>query len=1017
MNLRISSWAIKQPLIPFILFISLLFAGIAAYIQLPINNWPDVQIPIVNVSIAMPSASPTEIEAQITRRLEASLATVGNIKHLNSTVTDGVSSTQIEFKSGTNITQALAKVRDKVTEVRPLLPHSAEEPLIQPIDTDLSPILTFAVNAPKRSIEEISWFIDNQVLNTLLAVKGISKIQRQGGQEREIHVDLDPARMQAYNLTADIVNTQIRQTTQTLSAGRLDDKTQEVPIKVAGSHSSIELLASMKIALGDERFAQLQDIGEVHDTVSEPRQLASLNKQPVVAFAIYRSRSASEVSIENAVNQALQQLKANNPDVTFTQIQSQVEFTKRNYHSAVWAFIEGTLLAAMMVYMFLRDWRATAIAGLVIPLSVIPTFIIMQWLGFSLNIVSLLALSLVSGILVDDAIVELENIMRHLRLGKTPYQAAIDAADEIGLAVVSTSAVVIAVFVPVSFMGGVVGKYFSQFGITIAVATFFSLVVARLITPVLAAYFLKPLKEIAHEPAWIASYLQLLERALKNRKKMVYFAGLIFACTLIIVNWLPTEFMAEEDKSQSTLQVELPPGARLADTHAAVTDLTTLLLKQPGVKSVYALVGGADSETNVAGEIRQATLTIGLKPPSERPQNIKLFEQHMLKVLSNVPNVRIGFLNENGSKALTIGLSSDDSSLLQLTATALEEQMRGMSQLNNVSANTLLPRTELVVTPRNDDAARLGVNVENISDTIRIATMGDLKVNLAKLNVDNRQVPIRVLLNSKAKDDPSIISHLLVPSLEGALVPLSEVADVTLGAGAASITRYDQRRQIMLEADLNNVTLGEALDLIEELPAIKNLPASIKRIDTGDAEMLAEMFNSFSTAMVAGVVTVFLVLVLLFRTLLQPATIMFSLPLSICGALLALLLTGYALSLPAIIGILMLMGIVAKNGILLVDFIIENRASGIGLHASVINACRQRSRPIVMTSLAMIAGMLPIILGIGAGTAFRTPMALTVVGGLISSTVLSLLFIPVLYTLINDFELWLSPKLKSLTTL
>ncbi len=1017
MNLRISSWAIKQPLIPFILFISLLLAGIAAYVQLPINNWPDVQIPIVNVSIAMPSASPTEIEAQITRRLEASLATVGNIKHLNSTVTDGVTSTQIEFKSGTNITQALAKVRDKVAEVRPLLPHSAEEPLIQPIDTDLSPILIFAVNAPKRSIEEVSWFIDNQVLNTLLAVKGISKIQRQGGQEREIHVDLDPARMQAYNLTADIVNTQIRQTTQTLSAGRLDDKTQEVPIKVAGSHSNIELLASMKIALGNERFAQLQDIGEVHDTVSEPRQLASLNKKPVVAFAIYRSRSASEVSIENAVNQALQQLKANNPDVTFTQIQSQVEFTKRNYHSAVWAFIEGTLLAAMMVYMFLRDWRATAIAGLVIPLSVIPTFIIMQWLGFSLNIVSLLALSLVSGILVDDAIVELENIMRHLRLGKTPYQAAIDAADEIGLAVVSTSAVVIAVFVPVSFMGGVVGKYFSQFGITIAVATFFSLVVARLITPVLAAYFLKPLKEIAHEPAWIASYLQLLERTLKNRRKMVYFAGLILACTLIIVNWLPTEFMAEEDKSQSILQVELPPGTRLADTHAAVTDLTTLLLKQPEVKSVYALVGGADSETNVAGEIRQATLTIGLKPPSERPQKIKLFEQHMLKVLSNVPNVRIGFLNENGSKALTIGLSSDDSSLLQLTATALEGQMRGMSQLNNVSANTLLPRTELVVTPRNDDAARLGVNVENISDTIRIATMGDLKANLANLNVDNRQVPIRVLLNSKAKDDPSIISRLLVPSLEGTLVPLSEVADVTLGAGASSITRYDQSRQIMLEADLNNVTLGEALDLVEELPAIKNLPASIKRIDTGDAEMLAEMFNSFSTAMVAGVVTVFLVLVLLFRTLLQPATIMFSLPLSICGALLALLLTGYALSLPAIIGILMLMGIVAKNGILLVDFIIENRASGIGLHASVINACRQRSRPIVMTSLAMIAGMLPIILGIGAGTAFRTPMALTVVGGLISSTVLSLLFIPVLYTLINDFELWLSPKLKSLTTL
>ena len=1015
MSFRISSWAIKQPLIPFILFISLLLAGVAAYTQLPINNWPDVQIPIINVSIAMPSATPAEIETQITRRLEASLATVGNIKHLNSTITDGISSTQIEFKSGTNITQALAKVRDKVTEVRPLLPRSAEEPLIQPIDSDLSPILTFAVNTPKRSIEGISWFIDNQVITTLLAVKGISKIQRQGGQEREIHVDLDPARMQAYGLTADIVNTQIRQTTQTLSAGRLDDKTQEVPIKVAGSHSNIGLLSNMKIALSDERFAQLQDIGEVHDTVSEPRQLASLNHQPVVAFAIYRSRAASEVSIESAVNQALVKLSSDNPDVTFTQIQSQVALTKRNYHSAVWAFFEGTLLAAIMVFVFLRDWRATAIAGLVIPLSVIPTFLIMQWLGFSLNIVSLLALSLVSGILVDDAIVEMENIMRHLRLGKTPYQASIDAADEIGLAVVSTSAVIIAVFVPVSFMGGMVGKYFSQFGITIAVATFFSLVVARLITPVLAAYFLKPVTEVTQEPAWITAYLHLLESTLKNRKKVMCYAGFILACTTAIAIWLPTEFMAEEDKSQSTLQVELPPGARLADTNAAVTDLITLILKQQEVKSVYALVGGADSETNVEGEIRQATLTLTLKPRSERAESIKSFEQKMLKVLADVPNVRIGFLNENGSKALTIGLSSDDPALLQRTVIVLEQQMRGIHQLSNVSATTPLPRTELIVTPRNDDASRLGVNVESISDTIRTATMGDLKVNLAKLSVDNRQIPVRVLLNNKY--DPSIISQLLVPSIEGVLIPLSEVADVALGAGAASITRYDQRRQIMLEADLKDVTLGEALALIEALPAIKNLPTGVKRVDTGDAEMLTEMFNSFSKAMVAGVIIVFLVLVLLFRTLFQPVTIMFSLPLSLCGALLALMLTGYALSLPAIIGMLMLMGIVAKNGILLVDFIIENRTSGISLNASVIHACRQRSRPIVMTSFAMIAGMLPIILGLGAGTAFRTPMALTLIGGLVSSTILSLLFIPVLYTLINDFELWLSPKLRSLTTL
>ena len=1013
MSLRISSWAIKRPLVPFIVLIGLVITGAVDYLNLPINHLPNVQIPIVNVTVTLPSATATEIESQITRRVEANLTGIENIRHITSSITDSISSTQIEFGLGTDIDQALTKVRDQMNLIRPLLPHGSGEPVIQHVETDTSPILTYTIDAQQRSLEQTSWFVDSQVMSSLLAIKGVAKIQRQGGQEREIHIELDPDKLQIYGITAEGINNQLKQTVLTLPAGRIDDGNKEILIRTTGSPHDVEALAYMSIPLRDGHSARLKDLGTVRDTVNEVRQLARLNHQPVVAFSIYRSQLADEVGIERNVNKALQQLHKTNPDIKFTLIQSQVEYTKESYNSALWSFIEGALLASIVVFLFLRTYRATWITAIVIPLSVIPTFIAMQWLGFSLNIVSLLALSLVSGILVDDTIVEIENITRHLKMGKSPYQAAIDAADEIALVVVATSAVIVAVFVPVSFMGGVIGQYFKQFGITVAVATLFSLLVARLITPVMAAYFLKPVAVVEVEQKWVENYLKLLEKVLKYRKLTLLCGAFILVSSFAIGAWLPTDFMPAEDKSQSILQLVLPPGSKLADTDLAASTLSDVLLHRPEVKSVYALIGGPDSETNIEGEIRQATLTIQLKSRNQRSLNIQAFEQSMLPELSAVPNVRIGFLSENGNKAITLGLASDNPELLQQTAIALEQEMRKLKQLSNVSSSTPLPRSEFKIVPRNDDAARMGVSTESISDTIRIATVGDQSSNLARLNIDDRQIPVRILFNADNKNN-SLINHILIPSNTGKLIPLAAVADVTLSAGASSITRFDQRRQVMLEADLNNATLGEALIRIDQLPTMQKLPVGVTRFDTGDAELLTDMFDSFSMAMAVGLLLVFGVLVLLFRTLLQPITIMLALPLSIGGALIALLLTQSALSLPAVIGILMLMGIVGKNGILLVDFMIEHSQAGMPRHNAVIEACRQRARPIVMTTLAMIAGMLPVVFGLGAGTEFRTPMALAVIGGLITSTALSLLFIPVIYTYINDFEVWITPRLNRL---
>lgn len=1017
MALRISSWAIKRPLIPIVIFLGLVFTGLMSFSRIPVNGMPNVNIPVVNVSVILPGASPAEIESQITLRVENALAGIGNIKHISSNISDSVSSTKIEFQLGTDINQALSKVRDQMIGIRVLLPKGSEEPLIQSVDADVVPILTFAIKAPQRSIEQSTLLVDSKISQSLLAIKGVAKVQRQGGVGREIRIALDPIKLQSYGVTASIINDQLLASVQNLPAGRIDSVGRETLIRTLGVPNDLAHLQNMNIALPGQRFARLEDLGDVSDTTSAQRQIARLDGQPVVGFAIYRSKTSSEISIEKEVKAALKKIELDHPDVSFEEAQTSVEYTQDTYYAALWSFIEGALLAATVVYLFFRNWRATWITAVCIPLSVIPTFLFMQYLGFSLNMVSLLALSLVSGVLVDDAIVEIENIMRHLRMGKSAYCAAMDAADEIGLAVVATTVVIVAVFVPVSFMGGVVGQYFIQFGLTVAIATIFSLLVARFVTPVLAAYFLKPFEESNSLSSLMMIYKTWLERSLANPKLALLIAFAIMLVTFAIGSSLPTDFMPFEDKSQSTLQIELPSGSSIDQTDDVLALITKKIQKKNEVQSVYTLAGAADVDTNIEGEVRKASVLIRLKPRSERNVNIKDFEQRILRELSEIPNARISVLNENGTKSLTFSLASNDSSQLSKTANLLEAQMRGLPCLKEVSSTIMLPHSEFLITPRTQDAARFGVSADVIAETGRVSTLGDLNSNLAKINIDGRQIPLRVQWKAGYKEDPAMIGQMLVPNNEGVLLPISAVADIAFSAGPSNIMRYDRQRQITLEANLNNATLGEGLDQVENLPALKELPSSIKRFDTGDAELLGEMFESFLMAIVVGAIIVLAVLVLLFRTVLQPITIMVALPLSIFGAFFTLWLAGYSLSLPAVIGILMLTGIVGKNGILLVDCIIETIALGKSRHDAILEAAQQRAKPILMTSMAMIAGMLPLIFGLGAGNAFREPMAVAVIGGLVASTSLSLLLVPVVYVLVDDLESWMKPRLARLITI
>ena len=1005
---NISAWAIRHPVSPIVLFVVLMFMGTVAFLRVPVTLNPDVAFPVVLVQVSQPGASPQEIETQIMQKVEGAVAGVGNIDNIISLAIEGQSRTFVQFNIGTPIDRAVADVRDAVAKVRVDLPQGIQEPTVQRIDIDGEAIVAYAVSSSSLSQEDLSWFVDNTVTKRLLAVEGVSQVTRGGGVSREIRVELDPARMQALGVTAAEVNQQLRTLNLDSPGGRAQIGGGEQAIRVLGEARTANALADTQIMLHGGRFARLSDLADVKDSVAEIRTFARLNARPATMFSVYKAKGTSDVNVLTAVEQELSKIKKENPQVAVSQAYTSVDYTKGTYHSAMEALLEGSVLAVLVVFLFLRNVRATLIAALAIPLSAIPAFAFMQWMGFSLNQVSLLALSLVAGVLVDDAIVEIENIVRHMRMGKSGYQAALDAADEIGLAVVATSATIIAVFLPVSFMGGITGQYFKQFGLTVAAAVFFSLLVARLITPVVASYTLKSDKIAAHADGPIMSWYQrVLRWSTRHRWKTLVAGAAFFALSIVGLMLTPTEFIPASDESWTMLDVELPAGARLEDTAAVSAAAYRILARQPEVQSVVEQIGGDEF-----GEVRTARLFITLVQPGQRKVSQRQWEDRVILDLAAIPDARIHFArsNDNG-RDITIYITGDNTQLTEASARKLVEEMRQLPMLRDVGIDGDMPRPEILIKPHLDLASQLGVTVASLSETIRIATLGELDQNSAKFSLGDRQVPIRVSLGEDQRRDLSTLENLPVPTAGGGAVPLKAVADISFGQGPTRVRRYNQSRRLSIVADLNNgAKLGPAMEKIKALPALKNLPPGVRQVDVGNAKYMAELITNFSIALVTGILMVFAVLVLLFARVLQPITILGSLLLSFGGAVAALLLTGSALSLGAMIGFLMLMGIVAKNAILLVDFAIEEMRAGKDRLTAILEAGHKRARPIVMTTVAMIAGMLPVAIGVGGDTSFRQPMAIAVIGGLITSTALTLVIVPAAFTLVDDIERWLAPK-------
>ncbi|PKO86942.1 MAG: RND transporter [Betaproteobacteria bacterium HGW-Betaproteobacteria-12] len=1015
--MNVSSWSIRNPTPAILLFVMLTLAGLLAFSAMKIQQYMDVDLPTVTVTATLPGAAPAQMETEVARKIENSVATLQGVKHIYTMVQDGSAVVTIEFRLEKATQEAVDDVRDALSRIRADLPGDLKDPVISRVDVAGAPILTYTVASSRMDDEALSWFVDNTVSKAILSVNGVGAVARVGGVSREIRIELDPARLLALNATAAEISRQLRQTQQEASGGRADIGGIEQSVRTIGTVQTAAELAAMDLVLTDGRRLRLDQVATVSDTVAEQRSAALLNGQPVVGFEITRSRGAGEVEVADAVRARLAKLQAEYPDIAITEAFNFVDPVQENFDGSMMLLIEGALLAVLVVWLFLRDGRATLIAATALPLSIIPAFMVMHLMGFTLNVVTLLSMSLVVGILVDDAIVEIENIMRHLRLGKTPYQAAMEAADEIGLAVIATTFTLIAVFLPTAFMGGVAGKFFVQFGWTAAIAVFFSLVVARMLTPMMAAYLLRPPKTEYAEPRWLEIYAGWATWCLQHRVLTLLAAGAFFFGSFALVPLLPTGFLPPADLSQTQVYLALAPGSTFQESLATAERARAVVEQHPHVKMVYTAVGGGAAGSDPfaprgAAEVRKATLTLNLTLRPERggitKQDIERELRQRLAVLPGV-QVRVGLGGANEKYVLV--LASENGPLLAAHARVVEHELRSIPGIGAVTTTASLVRPELVVTPDFARMADLGVTSAAIADTLRIATAGDYDQSLAKLNLAQRQVPIIVKLPPAARQDLGLLERLTVPGKHGPVM-IASVARLSIAGGPAEIDRYDRLRNINFEIELNGQALGEVEKQALALPSLTDLPAGVIQSTVGDAEAMGELFQSFGVAMATGVLCIYIVLVLLFKDFVQPVTILAALVLSVPGAFLALFISQQALSMPSMIGLIMLMGIATKNSILLIDYVIlARREHGLDRWHALLDACRKRARPIVMTTIAMGAGMMPIALGIGTDPSFRAPMAIVVIGGLITSTFLSLLVIPVVFTYVDDAVAWLRPRL------
>ncbi|MBC2807431.1 efflux RND transporter permease subunit [Rhizobium ruizarguesonis] len=1006
--MNFSAFSIRNPVPAILLFAMLAVGGLLAFKHLSVQNFPDMDLPTIKITATLDGAAPAQLETEVARTIEDNLASLSYLDHVTTTITDGTVSISVSFKLEKDSETALNEVRNAVDSATADLPAQMQTPSVTKVTVQSSALVTYAIRSAVLNETELSWFIDNDLTKALLSVPGVGQVNRIGGVDREVHVDLDPTTMAAFGVTATTVSAQLKSVQADTSGGLGEIGGTRQTLRTLGAVASVDALKELRIPLANGQQVRLDDVASVTDSFAERSSMAYLDGKPVVAVEIKRSNGFSDSSVAADVDEAMKQFATKHSNVQIEEAYSTLGPIIDNYDGSMHMLYEGAILAIIVVWLFLRDWRATILSAVALPLSVIPTFLVMYLAGFSLNVVTLLALSLVVGILVDDAIVEVENIARHLQMGKRPIDAALEAANEIGLAVIATTFTLVAVFLPTAFMSGIPGLIFRQFGITAAAAVLVSLVVARLLTPMMAAYFMKAHPSEEKDGRIMRAYLAIVKAAMNRRKTTVAVTAIVVALSLATIPLLKSGFLPASDDARAQITLTMQPGATIEQTDATTTKAADIIGKLQDVTHVFSSVGSASSgggpDSSTTSSVGSATIVAVLSPIGERDRKQSEIENDIRQALSVLPGVRIAVGGGGNGTKLEITLASDDANALDSASTALEEKLRTLQGIGAVTSTAARQAPEIQITPDFARAAALGVTSSAIAEAVRVATDGEYSADLPKLNLPQRQVPIVVRFSPETRTKLDDIKNMRVAGTNGN-VDLGSIADIRIGGSPSEIDRIDRMRNVTLSVELNGRILGDVNREAQALPALQHLPSGVTLVEQGELQRSSELFQSFGLAMAIGVFCIYAILVLLFHDFLQPFTLLMALPLSLGGALVPLVVTGTSFSMSAVIGLLMLMGVVTKNSILLIEYAIMSRRQGMPRFDALVDACHKRARPIIMTTIAMACGMLPVALSLtGGDSSFRQPMAIVVIGGVMMSTLLSLVVIPVIFTFVDDLN-------------
>lgn len=1019
--MKLADVSIKRPVFATMMIMSLIVLGLFSLTKLNVDLYPDVDIPYVIVTTILPGAGPEQIETDVTRIIEDAVNPVEGVDHIQSTSQEGVSIVVIEFKLEIDGKSAAQEVREKIAAIRGNLPEDVEEPVIQRYDPASQPIMTMTV-AGERSDKELTTFTKDIIKKRLESIPGVGSVELIGGAEREIHVDVDLERLRAYSLSIQDVIQAVSAANIEVPGGNLEQGSRQLLLRTMGKFQKVEDFGKIVVTSNKGNIVRLNEVAEIKDGTIEKTSLSRFNGISAVSLSLRKQSGSNTVEVAEQVHKEVEKMGEDLPkDVKVSVVTDNSIFIEDSVNDVLFDLLYGGLLAVIVIYLFLANLRSTIISAIALPASIIATFFVMYILDFTLNMMSLLALSLAVGLLIDDAIVVIENIYRHMDQGETPFEAAKSATAEIGLAVLATTFTIVAVFVPVSFMEGIVGRFFYQFGITVSVAVLVSLFVAFTLTPMLSSRWLtkedehlsnkgnilmRMLYYFNHSFEWLnRKYKGTLNWALNHRWLVVMFSAIVFFFSLFLAGFLGSTFFPESDRGEFYITINAAPGTSLEQTSKISEAIEAKLRKEPEVVNLLTTIGGANTPVN------QGEIFVKLTGKKERERGVQQFISDIRSQLKYFPGAILSYRVEGGpgggEKPLTFSIRGAEIAELEKIADQVKGIMKSTDGAVDIETSLEASKPEVRIRIDRDKASDLGVNVATVATAVRAMVDG---YEATKYQEGDEQYDVRVRLKELNRTSIYDIQNLTVPSFKSGNnngkinVRLGDIADVYEGTGPSKVNRYDRQREIRVDGNLENRVFGDVMaDIQKEFTGLK-LPAGYSIGVVGQGEMQSEAFMNIFIALALAIVFVYIVLAMQFESFVYPLSIMLSLPMAIIGAILALLVAGSDMSVMSLIGIIMLMGLVTKNAILLIDYTNVLRERGMSRTEALLQAGPTRLRPILMTTLAMIFGMVPVAMGLGEGSEFRSPMGQAVIGGLVTSTILTLLVVPIVYTILDDIS-------------